>query len=457
MKSLLLLSLLAFAVVADYEYDGDVMVLTEETFDQAFNEFDYLMFEFYAPWCGHCKELAPKYAEAATALRPEGIVLAKIDATVQKKLAEKYGVKGYPTIKFSAKQAVKDFEGGRNADGIKNWIYSNLNPESELLDTLEQVNEAIAQNNVQFVYFAEEQSEKDRELRKYKEFSFTMKQHFAHTTNKTIREALNVPKGTYFVGFRNQKPYYYQGKLSFPIMKTFVENVAHERIQEYSDKKEQLDERITKSKPFVVVFSDEPEVQAAAQAWSYQDELLFIKNVDEEFTRKIQVRSQDQKGVFIIKGDQRYKRVQGQSVSEFLEAFQSGNAHKYLKSQAAPQQQGLVRILIGDTYEATRSVNDSVVLYFDSQNEEHNAVQEQFLKVAERLQQNKQLTFHKIDLSQNEVSDLAESVEIVKIRLYKNNQPIKFVIRANKIQEERFVKWIVDNAASQVVDPKVEL
>ncbi|CAD8115879.1 unnamed protein product [Paramecium sonneborni] len=457
MKQLLLLSLLALTVFADYEYDGDVMVLTEETFDQAFNEFDYLMFEFYAPWCGHCKELAPKYAEAATALRSEGIVLAKIDATVQKKLAEKYGVKGYPTIKFSVKQAVKDFEGGRNADGIKNWIYSNLNPESELLQTLEQVNEAITQNNVQFIYFAEEQSEKDRELRKYKEFSFTMKQHFAHTTTKSIREAMNIPKGTYFVGFRNQQPYYYQGKLSFPIMRTFVENVASERIQEYSDKKQLLDERITKNKPFVVVFSDESEVQAAAQSWSFQDELLFIKNVDEEFTRKIQVRSQDQKGVFIIKGDQKYNRVQGQSVSEFLEAFQSGKAHKYLKSQAAPQQQGLIKILIGDTYDDAKSVNDSIILYFDSQNQEHNAVEEQFQKVAERLQQNKQLNFNKIDLSQNEVSDLAESIEIVKIRLYKNNQPTKFVIRANKIQEERFVKWIIDNAASQVVDPKAEL
>lgn len=68
----------------DVQIEDHVLVLTEENFDQEIAKHGQILVEFYTPWCGHCKKLAPEYAEAAKRLSENGesTVLAKVDAAL---------------------------------------------------------------------------------------------------------------------------------------------------------------------------------------------------------------------------------------------------------------------------------------------------------------------------------------------------------------------------------------
>lgn len=87
------------------------------------SEKEFLV-QFYAPWCGHCKNLAPHYDEAAKRLlNNPNIVLVKVDST-QNEIAN-LDIQGFPTLKFYGKdktQAPIDYNGGRDADGIVSWL-----------------------------------------------------------------------------------------------------------------------------------------------------------------------------------------------------------------------------------------------------------------------------------------------------------------------------------------------
>ena len=95
---------------------SDVHDLKKDTFNEFIKEHNLVLAEFFAPWCGHCKALAPEYEEAATTLKEKDIPLAKVDCTEEAELCKEYGVEGYPTIKvFRGPDNVQPYSGQRKA------------------------------------------------------------------------------------------------------------------------------------------------------------------------------------------------------------------------------------------------------------------------------------------------------------------------------------------------------
>jgi protein disulfide-isomerase A1 len=113
-----------------------VLTLDQSNFTDTISKHDFIVVEFYAPWCGHCKKLEPEYEKAASILSSNDppVVLAKVDASEEanKAIAQEFDIQGFPTIKIlrNKGKSAQEYKGPREADGIVEYLKKQSGPAS---------------------------------------------------------------------------------------------------------------------------------------------------------------------------------------------------------------------------------------------------------------------------------------------------------------------------------------
>lgn len=129
------LAALPFAQAGLYSKSSPVLQVDGKSYDRLIAQSNYTsIVEFYAPWCGHCKNLQPAYEKAAKNLQGLAKVAAvDCDDESNKPFCGSMGIQGFPTLKIvrpgkkAGRPVVEDYQGPRTASGIVDAVVSKIN------------------------------------------------------------------------------------------------------------------------------------------------------------------------------------------------------------------------------------------------------------------------------------------------------------------------------------------
>jgi len=354
--AVLLAALAATVCANDVTKDEGVYVLTTKNFKKVIEDTEFILVEFYAPWCGHCKSLAPEYAKAAGKLNDleSAIKLGKVDATEETELAEEHGVRGYPTLKFFRNGKPVEYNGGRQADDIVNWLLKKTGPPAKALASVDEAKAFIAEKPVCIIGFFKDQST-DAAKAFLASAAATDDHPFAITSEDAVASEYGV-SGDGIVLFKDfdEGKNVYEGDITEEGITTFVAANALPLVVDFNHE--------TASKIFggeikshlLIFLSKEAghydaHLEAAtAAAKGFKGQVLFVTiNTDEEDHSRILeffgMKKDEIPGLRIIKLEEDMAKYKPESydlsesaLTSFVQKFIDGKLKQHLLSQDLP-------------------------------------------------------------------------------------------------------------------------
>ncbi|UYV80088.1 PDIA3 [Cordylochernes scorpioides] len=373
-------------------FSSDVIDLSGSDFDERIKELDTALVEFYAPWCGHCKRLGPKYEEAASILKKSdpAVPLVKVDCTSEtggKDTCSKYGVGGYPTLKiFRGGEFSSEYNGGRETDAIVKYMKAQVGPSSKLLKSQADLDKLLAQGETIIAgLFKSEGSSLEQEYLKIADKQ--REQYvFAHTYEESLLKSLGHddeavviirPKQLHNKFEPSSVKYDGSGGLEKYIRTSYHGLVGIRNHDNYKDFET----------PLLVAYYDVDYVKnpKGTNYWrnrimkvaqDYAKKLNFAVSNREAFMAELEKYGWDSppkdKPVVAIRDAQERKyRMEDDfsmdNLRKYLEAYEAGELTPYLKSESVPENNdGPVKVAVAKNFQelVTDSEKDVLIEFY---------------------------------------------------------------------------------------------
>jgi len=419
-------------------------VLTKGNFEQATQDHQYILVEFYAPWCGHCKALAPEFAKAATTLQEEGseIKLGKVDATEETELAEKFEVRGYPTLKFFRNGKPAEYSGGRTADDLIKWLKKKTGPAATTLITAEEAKTFQESAKVVVVgLFADLESQ---DAKTFLEVAAESDEYpFAISSDKSVYEALGAEKdGVILFKKFDEGRNVFDGEFTAEALKQFLGSNSLPLVVEFSHETAQKifgGEIKAHNLLFVSKKSSEYETLLAAfktVAKEFKSKVLFVTiNTDEEDHERIMeffgLKKENAPELRLIKLEEEMikfrpesKDITEESVRSFVQGVLDGKIKQHLLSQELPEDwdKAPVKVLVSTNFDeiVMDKSKDVLVEFYAPWCGHCKQLIPIYDQLAEKYKDNAAIVIAKIDATANELEHTKIN-SFPTIKLYKKD------------------------------------
>ncbi|XP_012274364.1 protein disulfide-isomerase [Orussus abietinus] len=439
------------AVFAD-DADDHVIIMTKDNFEKTLAEHEFVLIEFYAPWCGHCKALAPEYAKAAKELHEMGsnIKLAKVDATLETELAEKHGVKGYPTLKFYRSGAVREYGGGRKAEEIVDWLVRKTGPAAKDLPSVEEAKAFIEGNDVAVVGFFKDLESEGAKV--FLETASTIDDHkFGLTNSEDVFAEYETTDGkiVLFKKFDDGKSVF-DKELSIKNLKSFIAVQSLPILVEFGqDTAQKIFSGEIKSHLLFFLSKtaghyDKYLSNLSEPAKKFRDEILFVTiNSDNDDHERILdffgIKKDDAPAMRIIQLEQdmaKYKpenpELSAESVLEFVTGFVEGKLKRHMLTQDLPEDWNKtpVTVLVGTNFHevAFDKEKDVLVEFYAPWCGHCEMLAPIYESLGEKYKDNESIIIAKMDATANELEDIKiENFPTIVLYKKETNEAVNYI------------------------------
>lgn len=391
------------------------------------------------------------------------VKLAKVDATVEKKVADRFQIQGFPTLKWFVSGNAIEYNGGRTEKEIVSWVTKRTGDVSKNLETIEAVREFIEKAEVALIYFG---ADSEESFAAYKATAMGSDDlTFAHTSlADAASEFANGAKVVLFKSF-DEKRNDFSGELTTDNLNTFIDQNSFPLVMPFNDRA--IEKVFQKGNPTLFLFASENEASTEAEKLFAEaakelkgNQVIFSITKPNDGFGHFQ-RLADYVGVNTAQAPQmmlihttqdvnKYKFEAGitkENITNFVNDFNNGKLELYLKSEEVPATNDEpVKVIVGKNFnEIVRDSNQDVLLEFYAPWCGHcKQLEPKYNEVAKRLIDNKNLVIAKIDATANEVPGISVR-GFPTIKFFPANNKSSPVDFDGARDEEGIINWLKDH------------